>query len=179
MDIKDFIKSDETVIEVVQRHWMSILPLMLAWLIAGFGVLTGFYYLGRYGGGGNLPIASGLLGLGAILVLLLVFAYVTLWIYQQNRIILTTKNLIQVTQNSLFSRSVSAFSLERLQDVSASCNGFLPSVFDYGEVVVETAGEEENFVFHWAPHPRELASRIMDSHKRAVAADNHGPTELS
>lgn len=179
MDVDQFIKSDEQVLEVVGRHWMSAAPLMVAWGVVCLMALVGFYGLGRYGGDNGLPIGSGFVILVAILVLMLVFAYITWWVYKQNRMILTSKNLIQVTQNSLFSRSVSEFSLERLQDVSASCNGVLQTVLDYGNVTVETAGEEENFIFRWAPHPRELASRIMDCHKRAVTTEGHGPTEIS
>lgn len=179
MDVDQFIKSDENVLAVYNRHWASIVPLMAGWAVAIIAVLVGFYYLGRYGGEGGLPIASGAVGLVAIMILMLIFGYVTLWIYRQNRLILTSKNLIQVTQNSLFSRQVSEFSLERLQDVSAGCNGFFQTTLDYGQVTVETAGEEENFVFNWAPHPRELAAKIMDCHRLAVGSPDHGPTELS
>jgi uncharacterized membrane protein YdbT with pleckstrin-like domain len=161
MDGADIIGSDETIVEVVRRHWINVVPVMAAFLLISLMAIVGFYFLGRDSYKFNQPSA-----LPVATVALL--AYMSYMVYCQNRLIMTTKNLYQVTQNGLFSRKVSQFSLERLQDVSAAQNGMLASMLDFGDVTIETAGEEENFVFRQAAKPRALAGRIMNCHKRAT-----------
>ncbi len=166
-DIADYIAKNETVLMVVRRHWINVAPLMAAWVILGLATLYGFYLMGRYrdsiGSNGSVMMVG--LGLVAMLALALLLAYASWYVYRENRIIITDQNLYQVTQNSLFSRRVGQFSLERLQDVSASQSGFLATLLDYGDVTVETAGEEENFVFRQSPNPRSIAAEIMRLHK--------------
>ncbi len=170
MDGADIIGADETVVEVVRRHWINVVPLMSSFLVISLVAIIGFYFLGRDGyklqQANAMPVA--VVALLALLALGVLLAYISLVIYRQNRLIMTDKNLYQVTQNSLFSRKVSQFSLERLQDVSASQDGILASMLDFGDVTIETAGEEENFVFRQAANPRALAGRIMSCHKRAI-----------
>jgi uncharacterized membrane protein YdbT with pleckstrin-like domain len=170
MDGADIIGSDETIVEVVRRHWINVVPVMAAFLLISLMAIVGFYFLGRdsykFNQPSALPVAT--VALLALLVLGLLLAYMSYMVYCQNRLIMTTKNLYQVTQNGLFSRKVSQFSLERLQDVSAAQNGMLASMLDFGDVTIETAGEEENFVFRQAAKPRALAGRIMNCHKRAT-----------
>ncbi|HSX41469.1 MAG TPA: PH domain-containing protein [Candidatus Saccharimonadales bacterium] len=161
MEIERLMKHDEKIVRIIGRHWISVVPLMTGWAIAIITVLVGFYYLGRYGDNG-LAVVPGIVALTAALILFLIFAYVTYWVFRQNKLIITSKNLIQITQNSLFSRQVSEFSMERLQDVEASSNGFFQSTLDYGQVTIETAGEEKNFVFKWAPHPRDVVALILE-----------------
>jgi uncharacterized membrane protein YdbT with pleckstrin-like domain len=168
----DYVKSDEQVLEVIRRHWINVLPAMVGWIIMALLGLYGFYILGRYQGleSNGSPLIFGGLGLVAVMVLALLFAYVSFWVYRQNFIIVTDKNLYQITQNSLFSRTVAQFNLERLQDVAASQNGFLATILDYGDIIVETAGEDRSFKFSQVARPRYLAERIMDCHRDAVAA---------
>jgi uncharacterized membrane protein YdbT with pleckstrin-like domain len=167
MDVDDIIGKDEDVLEVIQRHWINVAPTIVGFLVISGAALVGFYFLGRYGSGpGSFGTAS--LGLVALLILGLLLGYASWVVYCQNRLIITNKNLYQITQNSLFSRKVSQFSLERLQDVSASEEGVLASLLGYGDVTVETASAEENFVFQQAPHPRKLAARIMECHKLSL-----------
>jgi hypothetical protein len=172
-DIKDLISENENVQETVRRHWVNIAPLMTAWVTLGLFGLLGIFMIARYPDnfGGQGSAGFGLLAAVALISFALLLGYVTWWVYRQNRLIITDKNLYQITQSSLFSKRVAQFDLGRLQDVSASQEGFFPTSLDYGDVTVETAGEEENFVFKQAPHPRELAARIMECHKQYVGGD--------
>jgi hypothetical protein len=169
-EIDEYIGKNEKILGAFQRHWINVLPLMVAWTVLALAALYGFYLLGRYHDdiaiSGSVAMVG--VGLAAVLLLAILLAYASWYVYAENRIILTDQNLYQITQNSLFSKKVGQFSLERLQDVSASQSGFIATTLDYGDVIIETAGEEENFVFHQAPRPREVATEIMDCHKRAV-----------
>jgi uncharacterized membrane protein YdbT with pleckstrin-like domain len=177
MDVDDVIGKDEKVLECIQRHWINVVPTVAGFLVISAVSLWGFYALGRYGSSFHGSQSTAILALTAMLVLGLLLGYASWVVYRQNRLIITTKNLYQVTQNSLFSRRVSQFSLERLQDVSASENGVMANLLGYGDVTVETASAEENFVFRQAPHPRILAARIMECHKLALGDGAHPPED--
>ncbi len=170
----DIVENNEKILNVYRQHWVNALPLILGWLVVLLLSIFGFYALGRYRTvveriGPSIWVAVFLAMLMVLASLLLYAAY---WVYRQNRLIITDKHLYQVTQNSLFNRRILQFGLERLQDVSASQAGFFSTAMDYGDVTVETAGEEENFAFHNAPQPRAIAHRIMECHRGA--AEKHG-----
>ena len=169
MDVDKIIDPNEQVQSVVRQHWINIVPVIGSLLLITVVGLVGFYLLGRYGDRLHGPhiMTIAVLALLALMALGLVLAYVSWTIYTQNGLIITNKNVYQVTQNSLFDCKMSQFSLERLEDVSAAQSGMLANILNFGDVTIETAGEEENFVFRQAPNPRGLASWIMACHQQA------------
>jgi methyl-accepting chemotaxis protein len=50
-----------------------------------------------------------------------------------------------------------------VQDVSADKSGFLRTVFDFGDVIIQTAGENPNFTFEGVPHPEQVVDQIQRS----------------
>lgn len=100
--------------------------------------------------------------------LLLVAAY----LYNQSRLIVTNKNMTQVMQYGLFSRKVSELSLGSIEDVTAEKNGIMASIFDYGILRIETAGEQNNFHFTYCPHPNKYGQLLLDARQRYH--DTHG-----
>lgn len=164
-EIKDLIAEDEKIIEVIYRHWVSVLPAMSAWIFVSILSLVGFYFLGFYSDQIKSTGAAFMV-LSALILLSVIFIYVSYWIYRQNRLIITEESAYLVTQNTLFSRQIDQFGLHRLQEATAKQQGFFATVMDFGDVVAETAGDEKNMLFKYARQPRELAERIMDYHKK-------------
>jgi hypothetical protein len=179
MDVTDIIGKDEEVVEVVYKHWANVAPLMSGFLLLSGLALYGLYLLAGNSQSfqriGSPGLAS--LALVAIVAFGLVLAYISWVVYRENRLIVTTENLYKVTKYSLFSRAISQFGLLRMQDVTAAQNGIFASMLGYGTVTIETAGEEENFMFRQVPDPQNLASRIMAYHHKALAGAAEHPTE--
>lgn len=165
MDPQQVVGNDEKIISVTYKHWVNLVPMMAACIIILFAALVGFYALGRYsealGGEG-----FALLALVALVVLDVMLGYISYFVYRRNQIILTDKNFYQLTQKSLFNRSIMHFDLDRVQDVNVKQYGFFANNLDYGDVIVETAGEEHNPQFTQVPAPKELAARIMEEHQK-------------
>jgi hypothetical protein len=93
------------------------------------------------------------------------------WIYRQSQIILTDKSLVYVTQNGLFNRKISRLSMSNLEDVSSEQRGILPTMFNYGTLTVQTAGEQDNFIFPFCPRPNHYAEEMLEA--RQKYADSH------
>ncbi len=103
-----------------------------------------------------------------LLMLLASVYYLTVWLvaftafidYYLDFWIVTNDRIINVEQR-LFSRTISELDLFKIQDVTGQSKGFLETMFDYGNVYVQTAGATERFNFEEVPSPREVASKII------------------
>jgi uncharacterized membrane protein YdbT with pleckstrin-like domain len=75
--------------------------------------------------------------------------------------VVTNDRIINVEQH-LFSRVISELDLYKIQDVTTEIKGVLPTLFNYGNVHIQTAGALERFVFEEVPNPRQVAEKIME-----------------
>lgn len=160
----------EEVILEAHRHWVNIAPFFASTAII---IVAGFMLIGYIGSnpsdaakflpGITLAVVTPLVALlDVFAMLILFFAYV---VYKQNRIVLTNMHFIQITQTGLFGRTLSKLSLDELQDVRGTRKGVFGTIFNYGEILIETAGNEENFFFRPAPDPLNIAEKINDTHE--------------
>lgn len=169
---------DETLVKEVSKHQIGGLIIIVIGLIiiasimlASLGLYTvinstqsdsesSYSALILYGGF-FLSIATG------------VATLVNVYLYQLNRLIVTTEKVAQITYRTIFDRKVVQLSIERVQDVTVSQVGILPRIFHYGTVYVETAGDQEECVFTFAPDPYELSRDIMNIHELAASNSSH------
>jgi hypothetical protein len=95
-------------------------------------------------------------------------------VYKNNRWILTTDSLTQVNQISLFRKETSQLSLANLEDVTAEQNGVLQSMFNFGSLHAETAGEKSRFIFRYCPDPNYYARQILACREAFISKDPEG-----
>lgn len=162
------LDADEQVIAVIHKHIIGLLLIYLVAVGAIGGILAVSVFafpalFGSFSGSDSLILtAIAILTTGLFFFVLAVITY----IYNQNEIVLTNKNIMQVLQNGLFSRKVSRLNLSDVQDVTADQSGILPSLFNYGILNIETAGEQKNFVFSYTPDPNRYADLILDQRQK-------------
>jgi uncharacterized membrane protein YdbT with pleckstrin-like domain len=75
--------------------------------------------------------------------------------------IVTNYRVIGVEQRGLFNRVVAEYKLFRIQDVLAEQKGFFSTVVDYGNVHIQTAGEQEVIQFKQIPNPNYIARELI------------------
>jgi len=90
------------------------------------------------------------------------------FIYLQNRWVVTDDSITQITQNGLFKRQMSEISMANIEDVTAVQNGLLATVFGFGTLKAETAGERSNFHFIYCPRPNMYAKIVLDARERFI-----------
>ena len=93
----------------------------------------------------------------------LIFLVLASRIYRGNQLIVSDVNVTQVLQVGLFNRKVSELSMHNVEDVTAQQKGLLQTFFNYGTLTIETAGEQNNFIFVYCPNPNAYAKAILDS----------------
>ncbi len=85
--------------------------------------------------------------------------------------IITDERIVDIRQIGFFRREIAELHLREVQDVSAKVEGFFPTMFHYGDVHIQTAGERENFVFYSVPHPYRVSKKIADLHESQIERD--------
>lgn len=99
-----------------------------------------------------------------------IFSYVfinfVLWVHNVG--IITNHRIIDIDYTSVLLKSATGSSLDDIADVNGKTTGFIRSIFNFGDVHVQTAGIEQNIVFIDAPEPDtivSLVSRIIRDHR--------------
>lgn len=113
----------------------------------------------------------------AYFLLIIPFFTVLFIDYYYDLLVVTDKRLLDVDQNSLFSRNISELALEQVEDVSANNSGVLRTLFDFGDITVQSAGAKEQFVFKGILHPREITEIILDLADQAKVRIERGTTQ--
>jgi hypothetical protein len=85
--------------------------------------------------------------------------------YYLNCWVVTNERIISTELQGLFNRKESVVTFDKIQDVTADINGFLATVFHFGDVSIETAGELGDFVFHQIPDPEKTKEIIFEAQR--------------
>lgn len=80
--------------------------------------------------------------------------YLDIWI-------ITDRRIVDIDQKSLFHREISTLRMERVQDVTFEINGIVATVFGFGDVHVQTAGETKGFIIKGVAQPERIKNLIV------------------
>jgi uncharacterized membrane protein YdbT with pleckstrin-like domain len=96
-------------------------------------------------------------------------------VYRKNRLIVTDRNITQVLQYGLFNRKISQLNMVNVEDVTSKQNGMLANMFGFGELIIETAGEQSNFHFTNCPNPGYYAKIILNAREELLGQNDVNP----
>lgn len=157
-------KPGEHVEIVKRRHPITFLPqvflffLMLVLpLIVGQMVFGGEIHIKN-----PLLYASGVLLMSAYYLGAILFFMGQFVDYYLDITIVTNDRIIDIEQRGIFGRQISELDLARVQDVNSEVKGIVASIFNYGLVEIQTAGDEANFEMHDAHDPHGVRQRIIE-----------------
>ncbi|HVX58581.1 MAG TPA: PH domain-containing protein [Candidatus Saccharimonadales bacterium] len=157
------IEPGEVIETVVHRHPIGIVGIYVE-MITGIVVVLIGVALALAGTFGKLPTdAKAWVGMGAFLLIgfLVIILLVSSYVYRASRIIITDQSLVAVVQQAIFSRKISRLSMSNVEDVTAEQRGILPSMLNFGTLTIQTAGQEDNFIFPFCPRPNDVADQIL------------------
>jgi uncharacterized membrane protein YdbT with pleckstrin-like domain len=156
---------DEDIIMIIRRHIIALMPIVsVSVLIYVIGLILVLV----------LPFVAPVLVSGFaynvyVLIVSLLFLFDTIFLFNNwvlhylHVAILTTEHFVEINQVGLFSRQISEMTLEKVQDVCASQKGLTNTMFNVGEVEIETAGELPNFIIQFVPDPNGVSQKIMET----------------
>lgn len=159
-------------LKVYYKHIMAIAPFIFVTFLIGTLALIGMTFgsmssidVGSALQAGQIKINIGIISF-FLFALMAAFLMAIIWIWRRNVVIVTNQHLVDMDQAGLFNRIVSTQSLGRIQDVKSQINGPLQTIFQYGTIVVQTAGESQNFSFDYMARPYEIERFILDAHQK-------------
>jgi len=89
-------------------------------------------------------------------------SFFILWLdYYLDAWIVTNERIINIKQGGFFARDISELKLTKIQDVTSEIIGIIPTLLDYGNIYVQTAGQEERFNFFQIPNPNYVKDVIV------------------
>lgn len=154
---------DEKVIVIIHRHVLVLIKralffIFLILLMIGFGLLINNILPNLIFSDFFPPIFLLISGLTLCIWLFFFFSFIEFYL---DAWIITSERIISIEQDGFFSRTISEQRLFRIQDVTTEVKGILPTLFSYGNVFIQTAGEKERFDFEQVPHPDKIRDQII------------------
>jgi uncharacterized membrane protein YdbT with pleckstrin-like domain len=92
--------------------------------------------------------------------------------------IVTGSRIVNIEQVALFSRNISELKHNKIQDVTSEVKGIIPTLFNYGDVYIQTAGNKQRFVFKQISDPTNTRNIIMQLQKKAVLEEKREEGEI-
>ena len=162
------IEEGEEIVKVLHRNWFYVFEQFL-WLF----VLTAIFFVAIFWAPTFLPEFFGpdsrtlMLFFENFFTLVIWIYGFMLWIdYYFDIWIITTQRIINIEQEGMFARLVSEMEYSKMQDITAEVAGFLPTIINFGDVKVQTAGEDEEFVFRTISDPYQIKNIIFNLRKK-------------
>lgn len=121
------------------------------------------------------PVKNFVILIMSTYLLLLCGTTLFIWFrYYYSYLIVTDSRIIEIDQKSLFNRTTAELELLRIEDVKALVKGILATFLRYGDVLVETAGaEENNFLFEKIPEASYVSTQILELAQKSTGI--HSP----
>jgi len=84
------------------------------------------------------------------------------WFFNVN--IITDERIVDIDFDNLIYKKISEMAIDKIQDVTVRTGGVVRTMFNYGDVFIQTAAEVTNFDFLAVPNP-ERVTKILEELK--------------
>lgn len=164
---------DEVLLAEIRKHPFGLFVILVTGMFiaiaifAAVAALASSSFLGDIGLSSSVRPVIVLIGF-LISIFVIIISLVNAHLYHNNVVYVTNEKLAQILHITLFNRKISQLSIGDVQDVTVSQNGFVPNLVGYGTLVVETAGEQQNYTFTFVPKPYETSKIIINAHESSI-----------
>lgn len=99
--------------------------------------------------------------------------------YSLDVVRITNRRIIDIDQRGFFSRNIATIRLEAIEDVMIDTRGLLPTLLKFGNLSIQSAGEQNEFIIKGLRHPEQVKEvivreqgRVQREPKRVIIADS-------
>ena len=151
-------RADETVKHVIRRHPIIFFwPLLQATLALAIVVVVFVYF--------DFGIVFYIVGILAVL-----FAGSTIFkanfLFQNSFCLITNQRVINIDQRSFFNRQITETDFSKIQDVTNTTSGMIGTTFNIGDIIIQTAGTQNQLVIKIIPDPYQVQQEITKNIRR-------------
>lgn len=151
-------QSGEKIVLLVRRHFIT----NIRWIFISLIMISAPYVLNFF------PILTflpnnyqliAILGWYLITLAFILEEFLT-WFFDAN--ILTDERIVDIEFSNLIYKQVSDTKIDKVQDVHYKTGGVIRTLFNYGDVHIQTASEVPTFNFLAVPKPDQIAKILQD-----------------
>lgn len=158
----------ENIIVIIRRHWFSLategafdLFIFLAIVIAVVGTDT-FLLTGESTLKSGMVLPLGFFAIGFVGLLLWMHFFASWSDHWLDAWIITDRRVVDIEQKGFFNREVSSFPLDRIQDITYTISGIIPTWLHFGDVRIQTASISEDFIMRQVPFPQDVKEHLLE-----------------
>jgi uncharacterized membrane protein YdbT with pleckstrin-like domain len=170
----ELLQQGERLVEIVHRHWFYLFKeifvfAFLAFLPAAvFLAGAAFDVFSYFAVPGSIALLFG--GSMCAWILFVLPLIMIVWTdYHLDMLVITNLRIVAIEQKGLFSREVSSFRYERIQDITIEVHGIIATVLDFGVIHIQTAGDNRDFLVTHIPHPQRVKDRAFAEYNRTFS----------
>jgi uncharacterized membrane protein YdbT with pleckstrin-like domain len=162
------LHSGEQILLVVHRNWFYLFQQFFMVIIISIFFIAGSFFLPLFFPDYLEGNSQSIILFMQSFIMLIIWIYgFMIWIdYYFDVWIITSERVINIEQKGLFNRGVSELMYAKIQDVSTEVMGFLPTIINYGDVKIQTASEDKEFLFRTVSDPYRIKDIIMNLQKQ-------------
>ncbi len=151
-------EKEEKVVLLLRRHAITNVRWILAAILMGMAPFAVSSFL-KFD-----FVPAGFRLIGVLAWYLIIFAYslenFINWFF--NVYIVTDERIVDIDFLNLIYKEVSDANIDKIQDVTYKMGGVARTMFNYGDVLIQTASEVPNFEFMAVPSPDKIAKILQD-----------------
>ncbi len=155
----------EQILIFLRKHFITNVPWLASvtfFIIAPFGIQFALQYehvnLALF----NVFTQSQIrVALTFYLILIFTYAFIKFLSWYYNISLITQERVLDIELEDLVNKRVAATKISLVQDITYQQSGAIGSLLDFGDVLIQTAGTQDNFIINSVPRP-ELVIKIVE-----------------
>ena len=162
----DFRENEHILFEI-RKHWfiiateltilflLAVIPILIPTILQYLNIEVIFSESGNFWPVFMFFYSFWLLGLWILGFVFWTNYYLDVWI-------VTNQKVVDVEQRGLFKREISMLHLDRIQDITVEINGVVNTFLKFGDLHVQTAGQQREFLIHDVSDPNSVGEKLNE-----------------
>ena len=162
------LQTGERPLMIARRHW-AFFALKLGWHILVMVVPVAIW-LWVFSATSGLDGTSGSIAWGVAILWLLfwgVKTYFVWYAYNRDVWVVTNQRVVDSRKSNWFNHQMASTDLVSVEDMQINKSGIFATAFKYGDLSLQTAGQQSKFVLSGIPEPADIMALIDQSRDSA------------
>ncbi len=157
-------EKDEQIIYLLRRHFVTNAKWIIASVIMFVGplIVVSLLSSNNISTSSFVPLKYQLVGILIWYLITWMFILESFLDWYFNVYIVTDKRIVDIDFWGLLYKNISETPYFNVQDVTYRTGGIIQTLFNYGDVYIQTAAEKREFEFESVPNPAEVYDKITD-----------------
>ncbi|MEX2245707.1 MAG: hypothetical protein WEC75_03380 [Dehalococcoidia bacterium] len=155
------LQDGERVLIICRRHWLHLWPRLIMMALITIVPVTVVALIMSNSGAYEGTTAKVFWVISGVYILYWGIRILFTWYRYNNDVwVITNQRIIDSRKTTPFNLRMSTADLVNVQDMTIERDGVLRTMFDFGDVVCQTAAEQADFRLTGIPHPREVQALV-------------------